>query len=80
MIQFDAQTGRYIREYEAHRADRLTENADGLLFEKRTAITSEVKKWILQFGGGARVLSPQSLAEQIVEEAEQMIKNYGMYR
>lgn len=80
VIQFDARTGRYVREYEAHRADRLTENADGLLFEKRTAITSEVKKWILQFGGGARVLSPQSLAEQIVEEAEQMIKNYGMYR
>lgn len=76
IIQFDVETGRYIREYEAHRADRLTENEDGVLFEKRTAITTEVIRWILRFGAGAKVVQPENLKEQIKTEIEKMKKLY----
>ncbi|MBO5239686.1 MAG: WYL domain-containing protein [Lachnospiraceae bacterium] len=76
IIQFDVETGRYIREYEAHRADRLTENEEGVLFEKRTAITTEVIRWILRFGAGAKVVQPENLKEQIKIEIEKMKKLY----
>lgn len=76
IIQFDVETGRYIREYEAHRADRLTENEEGVLFEKRTAITTEVIRWILRFGAGAKVVQPENLKEQIKTEIEKMKKLY----
>ena len=76
-IQFNKETGRYVKEYEAHRADRLIENEDGLLFEKRTAITTEVLRWILKFGAGAKVLQPESFVEQLKKETEAMWKQYG---
>lgn len=78
VIQFDAETGRYVKEYEAHRADSLTENEEGVLFEKQTAITSEVVRWILKFGAGAKVLQPQSLVRQIRVEAEKMKELYSI--
>ncbi len=76
-IQFDPETGRYVREYEAHRADRLIENSSGLLFEKQTPITPEVVRWILKFGAGAKVLEPEHLADQLRIEAEKMWKSYS---
>ncbi len=78
VIQFDAETGRYVKEYEAHRADRLTENEEGVLFEKQTAVTSEVVRWILKFGAGAKVLQPQSLVRQMRLEAERMKELYSI--
>ena len=76
-IQFDRETGRYVKEYEAHRADTLTENAEGVLFEKQTAITSEVLRWILKFGAGAKVLEPEGLALRLREEARRMWEQYS---
>lgn len=76
VIQFDQETGRYVKEYEAHRADRLTENEEGLLFEKQTAITAEVLRWVLKFGAGARVLQPEEFVEQVRKETEAMWQLY----
>lgn len=76
VVQFDRETGRYVREYEAHRADRLTENEEGLLFEKQTAITTEVLRWVLKFGAGAKVLQPEEFVEQVQKETERMWKQY----
>lgn len=76
-IQFNKETGRYVKEYEAHRADRLTELEDGLLFEKRTAITTEVLRWILKFGAGAKVLQPEGIVKQLKEETKQMWRQYS---
>ena len=75
-IQFDVPTGRYVKEYEAHRADRLTENEEGLLFEKQTAITPEVVRWILKFGAGAKVLEPKALVKRLQEETKRMYQQY----
>lgn len=77
MIQFDEETGRYVKEYEAHRADELLENEQGILFKKTTAITAEVIRWVLKFGAGARVLQPDHLAEKIQMESYHMWKGYG---
>lgn len=77
VIQFDKETGRYVKEYEAHRADLLTENEEGVLFQKQTAITTEVLRWILKFGAGAKVLQPDGLVEQLRKETERMWKQYA---
>lgn len=75
-LQFNAETGRYIREYQSHRADRFMDNDEGVLFEKKIAITEEVRRWILQFGAGVRVLKPDWLAENMWQEAEAMTHLY----
>lgn len=75
-LQFDMETGRYIREYQSHRADRLSENEQGILFEKHIAITDEVRRWILQFGAGVQVLEPDWLIEDIKQEAEKLVQMY----
>lgn len=76
VIQFDAETGRYVKEYEAHRADRLVENEMGVLFEKKTAITTEVVRWVLKFGSGAKVLQPKTLVERMKDEIQKMHELY----
>lgn len=75
-LQFNTETGRYIKEYQSHRADRITENEQGILFEKHIAVTEEVRRWIMQFGAGVQVLEPAWLAESIQQEAEKMIDLY----
>lgn len=75
-LQFNAETGRYVKEYQSHRADRLSENEQGVLFEKQIAITGEVRRWIMQFGAGVQVLEPAWLAEDIRQEAEKITHIY----
>ena len=75
-LQFNRECGRYIKEYQAHRADKLTENEYGILFEKETAITDEVRRWIHQFGANVKVLSPKWLADDMKHEAEAIVSMY----
>ena len=76
VIQFTPEAGRYVKEYEAHRADELSENEQGVIFVKTTAITTEVVRWILKFGAGAKVLQPEALAERLREESYRMWTAY----
>lgn len=75
-LLFDETAGRFVQEYQAHRADRLTRQEQGVLFEKKTAITDEVRRWILQFGAGVQVLEPDWLAKELRDEAEKMAELY----
>ena len=75
-VHFNYDTGRYIKEYQSHLADRILDLEDGILFEKTTSITDEVIKWILQYGSGAKVLEPVWLAEKIQKEAELLSARY----
>jgi proteasome accessory factor B len=75
-LLFNQTTGRYIREYQSHRADRIIEGEQGLIFEKTTTVTDEVRRWILQFGAGVQVIEPVWLAEDISREAQRMVEMY----
>ena len=48
IISFDKYTSRYIMEYEADLADEIIET-EGITY-KKTAVTDELIRWILQFG------------------------------
>ena len=73
-LQFGESAGRFVQEYQAHRADHITKNDRGILFEKNTAVTDEVRRWILQFGADVKVIEPEWLAEEIRKEAKKMLE------
>lgn len=67
-----------MKEYESKKADFLVEEKDGsLLFEKNTTMTPEILKWVLSFGSDVLVLEPETLREQVVQEAKKMVERYG---
>ncbi|MDE5965735.1 MAG: WYL domain-containing protein [Lachnospiraceae bacterium] len=77
VIRFDKSKGRFVKEYEAGRADRIVQEEDGeILFYKKTAITDEVRQYILGYGSHVKVLEPGWFAGEIEKEAEKMARRY----
>jgi predicted DNA-binding transcriptional regulator YafY len=70
-IEFDVRIADYVREREWHESQRWKEGSGG-----SARLTLDVgndhalRSWILSFGPLARVTSPASLADQILEELE----------
>lgn len=77
-IQFDAYQARWIRERRWHETQPpLEELADGgVILRFRTGGLGEVKRWVLQFGHHAKVLSPESLQTMVKEEAKKLVSIY----
>lgn len=76
IISFDQKTSRYIMEYESELADEIIQNEDGITFIRKTAVTDELIRWIMQFGSGAKVLNPAHLKDKIICELENSLKQY----
>lgn len=76
IISFNKTTAKYIMEYEAELADEIVKTEDGITFIRNTAITDELVRWILQFGEGAKVISPSHLKDKIIQELENSLKQY----
>ena len=74
-IWFDAPTAPYIRERRWHSTQELAEHSDGSL-TLRMEVTGlqELKRWVLGYGKGAKVLEPTELVAMVKEEIEQMIR------
>jgi predicted DNA-binding transcriptional regulator YafY len=67
-IRFAPRQARWIRERKWHRSARMQEELDGAVtLRLRVADTSELRRWVLQFGAEAEVLSPPSLRTAIAE-------------
>lgn len=76
-IRFNVQCAHYIRERLWHATQRIEENDDGsLILHLQTGGLKEVKRWVLQYGGDAEVLSPESLRQGCIAEIMTMIKVY----
>jgi len=68
-IRFRPQQARWIRERKWHRSARVQEELDGgLVLRLKVADTSELRRWVLQFGSQAEVLAPASLRRAVGEE------------
>jgi proteasome accessory factor B len=76
VILFNEMVGDYIREKKWHDSQELKERKDGGL-ELRMKLSSlvEVERWVLGWGGNARVLEPPELAEKVRKSAEAILKN-----
>lgn len=65
-IRFAPRQARWIRERPWHRSARIQERIDGgCVLRMRVKVTSELTRWINQFGDEAEVLSPPSLRREI---------------
>ncbi len=77
-IRFAPRQARWIRERRWHRSAKVQESLDGSLVLNLTiAETSEIVRWVLQFGSEAEVLEPPSLRAAV---AEQLAASLAAYR
>ncbi|HWP98912.1 MAG TPA: transcriptional regulator [Vicinamibacterales bacterium] len=77
-IDFDRSIAEYIREREWHPSQRLTDRPDGgVRLALDVALDNTLRSWILSFGPLARVVSPRSLVEEVVERIEEMRERYA---
>jgi len=74
VVQFDAAVADYIREKRWHPSQGLKELGGGSVeMELRLSSLSEVERWILGWGGHAKVLSPPRLIESIRHAAREIL-------
>jgi predicted DNA-binding transcriptional regulator YafY len=76
-ILFEPQIARYVKERVWHASQEIHDEADGGV-RLRLNVSNDwsLRGWILGFGSLARVVSPDSLARQIVAEVEQTRQRY----
>jgi predicted DNA-binding transcriptional regulator YafY len=76
-VRFAAEVAGYISEKIWHKTQKIQPQKDGsLIFEARVAGTDEIKFWVMSWGSKAQVLSPESLRNEIISEAEDTLQNY----
>ena len=76
-VRFAPEVAGYIREKIWHETQTIVPQKDGsILFEARVAGTDEIKFWLMSWGSKAEVLSPESLRNEIISEAEGTLQNY----
>ena len=75
-VRFTGDAARLVKEYHARKADRLADENSAVLFEKKAAITPDIKSWLLSFGAQAEVLAPEGLKQNLKEEIGRMSALY----
>lgn len=76
-IRFSAEVAPYIRERQWHPTQRLREQKDGgLALEFTTNHVSEVKDWVLSWGGNATALAPAELVHKVKASLKAASANY----
>lgn len=76
-LVFSQQNRPYIEEREWHREQRLEVMPDGkLLLSFATTHLFEVKRWILSWGNGVKVVAPPELVNNMREELQKALQAY----
>ena len=77
-IRFAPRQARWIRERRWHRSARIQDRLDeGCVLRMRVAVTSELRRWVMQFGEEAEVLAPRSFRDAIARELRAASKAYA---
>jgi predicted DNA-binding transcriptional regulator YafY len=80
-VIFDKELSDYIQRRSWHPSQKIKELQDGRIFLTMTASgKEEIKAWILSFGAKAKVISPQSLQEEIKASISQALTQYTYIR
>jgi predicted DNA-binding transcriptional regulator YafY len=76
-IRFAPRQARWIRERPWHRSARIQERIDGgCVLRMRVKITSELRRWVMQFGEEAEVLAPKGLREGVADDLAAALDYY----
>jgi proteasome accessory factor B len=75
VIRFNAHAADYVREKKWHESQQLRDLKSGGV-ELRMELSSlmEIERWVLSWGGDAKVLKPRELAEAVRKSAEAILK------
>jgi len=74
VLEFEAETGRWVRDEEWHPSQRVEELPNGRVrLTYWAGITSELRRWVLGFGRQVRVVRPEGLGKWVREEARRMV-------
>ncbi len=76
-IWFSPDVAGYIKEKIWHESQKVEQQSDGsIIFEAEVAGTEEIKFWIMSWGASALVIEPESLRNEIREEADVILEKY----
>ena len=76
VIRFDAFAAGYIREKRWHPSQELRElKGGGAELRMKLSSLAEVQRWVLSWGGHAKVISPKELAVSVREAAQQLLSS-----
>jgi proteasome accessory factor B len=80
VIRFNARAADYIREKKWHESQRLRElKGGGVELRMKLSSLMEVERWILSWGGDARVVKPRELIATVRNEAKAILKQPGVF-
>ena len=74
VIRFNARAADYIREKKWHPSQTLRDLKDGgAELKMKLSSLAEVQRWVLSWGGDAKVLQPKQLAESVRAAAQKIL-------
>jgi predicted DNA-binding transcriptional regulator YafY len=77
VIEFEPEAAAYVREREWHTSQVIDERGDGgIVLTMEVCNDRPLRAWVLGFGGSAQVISPDSLAHDIFEAANDLRRRY----
>jgi predicted DNA-binding transcriptional regulator YafY len=75
VIRFNTRAADYIREKKWHESQRLRElKGGGVELSLKLSGLVEIERWILSWGGDARVIKPRELVEAVRQSAEKILE------
>lgn len=78
LLSFTPLQGKYIKTLPIHHSQKVVkETASELHVQLELVINTELKMQLLSYGDQVKVLQPLSLAKEMKEVAQRMLKNYG---
>ncbi len=76
VIRFTARAADYIREKKWHESQQLRElKSGGVELRLKLSGLVEIERWILSWGGDAKVIKPRELAEAVRRSAENILQS-----
>jgi predicted DNA-binding transcriptional regulator YafY len=76
-IEFDRETAPYVKERKWHPSQSIEEYPDGSIALSMTVRgINDIKRWVLGYGKGAKVISPPELVNLVREEVAQISSLY----
>ena len=77
-VRFTADWASYVEERQWHASQTTQRRSDGRLdLTMEVGATHELANWILSFGGGAEVVEPATLREEVLASLKAALANYS---
>jgi len=78
VIRFNPRAADYVREKKWHESQQLRElKSGGVELSLKLSSLAEIERWVLSWGGDAKVLKPRELAEAVKLSAKKILQANG---